>query len=307
MHIIPEFKNKTIASIMVNIVLLAVFVLASKFIWTNVKKHEGFTQNEPFVLKTGANVYDDFYAEAYDDIFLPDDYAKATIKAILNVTGASEKSKFLDVGSGTGSIMKVLGSRCVGIEKSKPMVQKCKSKCGADAKVVEDDVLDPLAFSRYQFSHVLCLDKTIYEIKDLSNGSARDVPLHKFFNNCRMWLQNGGYLIVQLVNPQKFNAIVPASMPAFVSNPQKYVSQRITKSEVDFGDHVYSAKYNNNAFVETFTDKASGKVRQNERVLEMQDEASIIKQAQMCGFSLHGQINMEPVNGDEHQSLYIFI
>lgn len=297
MHIIPEFKNKTIASIMVNIVLLAVFVLASKLIWTNVKKHEGFTQNEPFILKTGANVYDDFYAEAYDDIFLPDDYAKATVKAILNVTGASEKSKFLDVGSGTGSIMKVLGSRCTGIEKSKPMVQMCKSKCGTDAKVVEDDVLDPLAFSRYQFSHILCLDKTIYEIEDK----------HKFFNNCRMWLQNGGYLIVQLVNPQKFNAIVPAGMPAFVSNPQKYVSQRITKSEVDFGDHVYSAKYNNNAFVETFTDIASGKVRQNERVLEMQDEASIVKQAQMCGFSLQGHINMEPVNGDEHQSLYIFI
>jgi SAM-dependent methyltransferase len=303
MHIIPEFKNKTIASIMVNLVLLAVFVLASKLIWTSVKKHEGFTQNEPFILKTGANVYDDFYAEAYDDIFLPDDYAKATVKAILNATGASDKSKFLDVGSGTGSIMKVLGSRCTGIEKSKPMVQKCKSKCGTDAKVVEDDVLDPLAFSRYQFSHILCLDKTIYELEaNMPNGST-----HKFFSNCRMWLQNGGYLIVQLVNPQKFNAIVPASMPAFISNPQKYVSRRITKSEVDFGDHVYSAKYNNNAFVETFTDKASGKVRQNERALEMQDEASIVKQAQMCGFSLHGQINMEPVNGDEHQSLYIFI
>ena len=302
MHIIPEFKNKTIASIMLNLVLLAVFVHVSKLIWTSVKKHEGFTQNEPFILKTGANVYDEFYAEAYDDIFLPDDYAKATVKAILNATGASEKSKFLDVGSGTGSIIKVLGSRCTGIEKSKPMIQKCKSKCGTDAKVVEDDVLDPLAFSRYQFSHILCLDKTIYELEDKPNGS-----VHKFFSNCRMWLQNGGYLIVQLVNPQKFNAIVPASMPAFISNPQKYVSQRITKSEVDFGDHVYSAKYNNNAFVETFTDKASGKVRQNERVLEMQDEASIIKQAQMCGFSLHGQINMEPVNGDEHQSLYIFV
>jgi SAM-dependent methyltransferase len=297
MNIIPEFKNKTIATILLNLVCLAVFFLASKLIWTSIKKHEGFTQNEPFILKTGADVYDDFYAEAYDDIFLPDDYAKATIKAILNATGASASSKFLDVGSGTGSVMKVLGSRCTGIEKSKPMVQKCKSKCGADAKVVEDNVLDPLAFSRYQFSHILCLDKTIYEIDDMP----------KFFSNCRMWLQNGGYLIVQLVNPQKFNTIVPAGMPAFISNPQKYVSQRITKSEVDFGDHVYSAKYNNNTFVETFTDNASGKVRQNERALELQDEASIVKQAQMCGFSLHGQINMEPVNGDEYQSLYIFV
>ena len=297
MNIIPEFKNKTMASIMVNIVLLAVFVLASKYIWNTVKKHEGFTQNEPFILKSGADAYDDFYAEAYDDIFLPDDNAKATVKAILNATGASNNSKFLDVGSGTGSILKVLGNRCIGIDKSQSMVSKCKAKCGSDAKVINDDVLDPLAFSRYQFSHILCLNKTIYELTDI----------HKFFSNCRNWLQNGGYLIVHLVNPAKFNTVVPAGMPVFISNPQKYVNQQITRSEVDFGDHIYQAKYNGQQFTETFTDKASGKVRQNEHVLDFQDESSIMKLAQMCGFSMHGQINMEPINGDEHQSLYIFV
>ncbi len=297
MNIIPEFKNKTMASIMVNIVLLAVFVLASKFIWNTVKIHEGFTQNEPFILKSGADAYDEFYAEAYDDIYLPDDYAKATVKAILNATGASDNSKFLDVGSGTGSILKVMGNRCIGIEKSQSMVNKCKAKCGSDAKVINDDVLDPLAFSRYQFSHILCLNKTIYELSDI----------HKFFTNCRNWLQNGGYLIVHLVNPAKFNTVVPAGMPVFISNPQKYINQRITRSEVDFGDHIYQAKYDGQQFTETFTDKASGKVRQNEHVLDLQDEASIIKLAQMCGFSMHGQINMEPINGDEHQSLYIFV
>jgi SAM-dependent methyltransferase len=297
MNIIPEFKNKTIASMMVNLFFLAVFVLVSKSIWNTVKRHEGFTQNEPFILKTGSNIYDDFYAEAYDDIFLPDDYAKSTINAILKATGASEKSKFLDVGSGTGATMKLLGDRCTGIEKSKPMVNKCKAKCGSGAKVVNDDVLDPLSFSRYQFSHILCLNKTIYELDDK----------HKFFSNCRNWLQNGGYLIVHLVDPAKFNAIVPAGMPAFVANPQKYVDQRILRSEVDYGDHIYSSKYSGNLFTETFTDKASGKVRQNEHSLGFQDEQEIIKLAQMCGFSLHGKINMEPINGDEHQSLYIFV
>lgn len=295
MNIIPEFKNKAMASVMVNLVILAVFVLASKFIWKSINKHEGFTQNEPFILKSGADAYDDFYAEAYDDIFLPDDKSNAMVKAILNATGASKKSKFLDVGSGTGSIVKVLGGRCVGIEKSQSMVKKCKAKCGSEAKVINDDVLDPLAFSRYQFSHILCLNKTIYELSDI----------HKFFSNCRIWLQNGGYLVVHLVNPAKFNAIVPAGMPAFISNPQKYVNQQITRSEVDFGDHIYQAKYDGKQFTETFTDKATGKVRQNEHVLDLQNEADIIKLAQMCGFSLYGQINMEPINGDEHQSLYI--
>ena len=297
MLIIPEFKNKTIVTIMVNLVILAVFLLAFKHIWNKVKRTEGFTQNEPFILKTGPDIYDDFYAETYDDIFLPDDYAKATVNAIVKATGASEKSKFLDVGSGTGSIIKILGKRCIGIEKSKPMINKCKAKCGPETKVVNEDVLDPLSFSRYQFSHILCLNKTIYELSDK----------HKFFSNCRNWLQNGGYLIVHMVNPAKFNTIVPAGMPAFIANPQKYVNQRITRSEVDFGDHIYSSKYSGQLFTETFTDKASGKVRQNEQTLEFQDEADIIKLAQMCGFSLHGKINMEPINGDEHQSLYIFL
>lgn len=62
MNIIPEFKNKTFASLLVNLVCLAVFLLVSKLIYTSVKKVEGFTQNEPFILKTGADVYDDFYA-----------------------------------------------------------------------------------------------------------------------------------------------------------------------------------------------------------------------------------------------------
>lgn len=302
------------ASIMLNLVFLAVFMLASKYIWTSINRAEGFTQNEQFILKTGADVYDDFYAETYDDIFLPDDYAKSTVSAILNATGATEKSRFLDVGSGTGSIVKVLGKRCVGIDKSEAMVKKCNAKCGDTKASIKEDVLDPLAFSRYQFSHILCLDKTIYEIGAKGSNS----QIHKFFSNCRMWLQNGGYLIVQLVDPQKFNTIVPAGMPAFIANPQKYVDNRITKSEVDFGGHVYTAKYSLaeasretqfplNNFTETFVDKASGKVRQNERQLELQDEASIVKNAQLCGFSLHGKINMEPVNGDEHQSLYIFV
>lgn len=298
MNIIPEFKNKTITSILINLVYLAVFVLVSKLIYTSVYVAEGFTQNEPFILKTGTDVYDDFYAETYDDIFMPDHYAKRTLKTILEATGADDKSRFLDVGSGTGATVKALGNKCIGIDKSPAMVSKCKSKCGDNVKIVNDDVLDPLNFSRYQFSHILCLDKTIYELGDI----------HKFFTNCRMWLQNGGYLVVHLVNPQKFNTVVPAGIPMFIDNPQKYSNQRITKSEVDFGDHTYSAKYSNtNTFTETFTDKATGKVRQNERVLQLQDEESILKMARMCGFSVHGKINMEPINGDEHQSLYIFV
>ena len=59
--------------------------------------------------------------------------------------------------------------------------------------------------------------------------------------------------------------------------------------------------------METFTDAATQKIRQNERRLFMESEDVILKTAINNGFSLHGKINLEPVNSDEHQSLYLLI
>ncbi len=297
--IIPEFKNKGLLHILINLFILAVFVLIFKYFSDNVISKEGFVQLEKFLLKKDWNSYDEFYADVYDKIHLPD--SKKELAEILKITGANKNSAFLDVGSGTGCTLLALadsGAKCIGIDKSEAMVTVAKEKCGPLVK--HGDVTEPIQFTRNQFTHILCLNQTIYEIEDK----------HAFFTNCRYWLRNGGALVLHLVDKNRFNTVV--GRPFLLDNPQKYVKERITKSETDFGNFTYFAKYDIrqkgvSTFVETFTDATTKNVRQNERTLFMDTEDAVLKVAQQCGFSQHGKINMASINDDEFQNIYVLI
>jgi ubiquinone/menaquinone biosynthesis C-methylase UbiE len=296
---IPEFKNKALLRILVNLFILAVLLLVFKYFSDNVILKEGFVQQEKFVLKRDGQSYDDFYAQVYDKIHLSK--PEKELAEIFKITGADDNSAFLDVGTGTGCTLSALsesGAKCIGIDKSEAMVTVAKEKCGSS--VIKGDVTEPIHFSRNQFTHILCLNQTIYEIEDK----------HAFFTNCRYWLRNGGALILHLVDKNRFNTVV--GRPFFLDNPQKYVKDRITKTETDFGDFTYFAKYDirqkgTSTFVEKFTDAVTKNVRQNERTLFMDSEEAVLKVAQQCGFSQHGKINMAPINDDEFQNIYVLV
>ena len=279
------------------LILVVLAILAVIMTLFRKKMTEGFTQTERFVLKSDGESYDDFYAKVYDRIHLPADRVKPELEQILKLTGADDNSVFLDVGSGTGETLRHLtesGAQCVGIEKSAAMMAQSKEKTDAPVKLA--DVLEPMAFERAAFTHILCLYQTIYEI---ANKPA-------FFTNCRYWLRGGGYLVIHLVEKDRFNTVVPVGTPLLIDNPQKYASQRIVRTEVDFGNYEYVAKYDIcdkcSTFVETFTDGLSRNVRQNERKLFMESEQDILAMAKKCGFSPVGKIVME---NDEHQAFYI--
>lgn len=298
---IPEFKNKALLNILVNLFILAVGILLFRLFTDNVISKEGFVQKEKFVLKKDGQTYDDFYAQIYDKIHSPNPTKE--LAEILKITGADNNSAFLDVGSGTGCTLNALaesGAKCIGIDKSDAMVAIAKEKCGSAVYVKKGDVTEPIQFVRNQFTHILCLNQTIYEIEDK----------HAFFTNCRYWLRNGGVLVLHLVDKNRFNTVI--GKPFLIDNPQKYVKERITKSETDFGDFTYFAKYDirqkgASTFVETFTDAVTKNVRQNERTLFMDSEDDVLKIANQCGFSQHGKINMAPINDDEHQNIYVFV
>jgi SAM-dependent methyltransferase len=321
MPFLPDFENKTLFMVLFTLAFVVALIYLYKILSKDINPYkEGFVQMQKFILKRDADAYDEFYAHIYDKIHLPEDRCKNELKLILEATSADETSVFLDVGSGTGETLKTLndvGARCFGIDKSEAMVKTAKRKClsGADpsesganseadgeVSIKNADVLDAMNYDRQTFSHILCLYHTIYEIENKA----------KFFQNCRYWLKNGGVLVVHLVNKQKFNTVVPAAHPDMIDNPQKYVSDRITKSSINFIDFSYDSKYDIqdgpvSIIMETFTDTATHKIRQNERRLFMESEDAILKTALNNGFSLHGKINLETVNNDEHQSLYLLI
>ena len=56
-------------------------------------------------------------------------------------------------------------------------------------------------------------------------------------------MKPGGYLILHLVDREKFDPIVPGGRPPLLKNPQKYASSRISDTVIDFVDFKYRGKY----------------------------------------------------------------
>jgi SAM-dependent methyltransferase len=210
-----------------------------------------------------------------------------------------EYSCFLDIGSGTGSLVNELnksGYRAYGIEKSFDMIDYSQ-KMYPEIQVENGDALETLLFDKGTFTHVICNYFTIYQFKDKL----------QFFRNCYQWITPGGYLILHLVDPNLFDTIIPAGKPLNIDSPQKYTHQRILETYIEFDNFNYKSKYDpkNFSILETFTENTTGQVRQNEQHLRIESKEMILGIANIIGFILHGQMNYETINGDPYQYLVI--
>lgn len=268
------------------------------------KYHEGFTQNSPYLFKCGDEANDNFYAEIYNKLMKPDKICSYQIDKIIEMTRPSkESSTFLDIASGTGTIAGKLteqGYHVYSIDQSKAMNQyvekkypKVHTKCGK--------VEDSIHYDKGSFSHVISNGLALYLFQDKQT----------FFRNCYFWLKSGGYLILHMVDPSEFNAIVPGGRLPFIENPQDYMKDRITNTQINFIDFKYKGGYdftnpNKVIFKETFTDGMSKNVREQETFYYMESFDVIMKMASQNGFIPHGQVNLSSCSGDKHQYLVIF-
>ena len=128
---------------------------------------EGFQQNERFVLKTDAETYDGFYSDIYDELMVPEPRAKYESDLILRTLQPEPRfARMLDVGCGTGAFLHELQSRgfdARGIDVSNPMRERAIAKY-PDVVINNHSVLDPMAYDRAAFTHVFCMEFTLYEL-----------------------------------------------------------------------------------------------------------------------------------------------
>jgi SAM-dependent methyltransferase len=304
-----------------NIYLIILYILSVTFILILLKKYileknpnykeETFIQEPPFIIKRNENLYDEFFAKIYDTVFHPDSYEYYDEHNIFMLTQPEpSQSVILDIGSGTGNFAYSLTQKgftninCLdkSIEMSKVCIQKYP-----DINVICQDAMDSMIFDKSTYTHIFCIDMTIYEIKDRI----------RFFRNCYFWLKSNSYLILHLVNRNSFDTICPVAKPVLLKNanehslqksPQIYTSTRITETNVDFGKFKYKSSYDFSKkdiviFTETFIDSYSLKVRKNEKELYMSHNMEdILYDAQYCGFLVVGQITMTK---DPNQFLFI--
>ena len=296
-------KSSLWCKILLLMSLLLLLVLVFKGLKNN-RTVEGFEQQDQFLFKTGPEIFDDFYSDIYDYLVynnLKDDYE---VGFIINKSSPSSQSKILDIGCGTGHHVASLGSKgldVLGIDISPSMIKTAK-KNFPDYKFEVADASNGSTFNPDSFTHILCMYFTIYYFKDKT----------QFFNNCFKWLMPGGYLIVHLVDRERFDPILPPGNPLLYVSPQRYAKKRITTTKVKFTDFSYSADFqldekNDKAlFVEKFKDDNTGKVRKNEHELYMPDIQQIVDEAQACGFIVEGKADLLECQY-EYQYLYVFV
>lgn len=287
------------------------FLICMSLIFNYGKQQvEGFEEPKSNEFKTNyevPDIYDDFYANVYDELVFNKNKNDYEIGKWITHTKPTEQSVVLDIGSGTGhhvSSLKAHGYNAIGIDISPSMVKKAKETY-PDLKFQVSDVTNPSIFQAESFTHITCFYFTLYYIQNK----------RAFFDNCMRWLTPGGFLAVHIVNRDKFDPILPAGNPFSIVSPQKYAKKRITNTTVKFDEFEYKSNFDMKEMIssdtepiaimkETFKNNKNGNVRQNEHKLYMITQAEILDIAKAAGFIIDSKIDMVDC---QYDSQYVYI
>jgi SAM-dependent methyltransferase len=283
---------------------------------------EGFEQRDKYKIYENDTIYDEFYADIYDELFIQPNKIEAEVDEIIHITGAlngseNDKKEFkvCDLGCGRGHHVDQLKHKgvasVIGCDKSAAMLKNARDLYPS-SKFIEGDFMKPMLFSEEEFNVLTCFYFTVYYVKNK----------RAFFKNCYQWLKPEGYLILHLVDRNHFDPIVPGGKPLFIVSPQTYAKERITTSAVKFRSFQYNSDFtappptksrgkapstrekNVGRFVEKITDDTTGKVRENIHTYYMPTNREMLEIAKEVGFTVTGQVDLVHVL-NEYQYLYI--
>ena len=281
------------------IIFLMISLLLYKLLLQNQK--ENFENTKEFIVKNSENMYDDFYVGIYEQLFFKSFSNSFEVGNIINHTNPSSESIILQIGSKTGNTIEQLRKKnlpAIGTDIHNEFVN-ISSKNFPKCSFQQANPLNKISFRDNSFTHILCLDLTLYTIQNKS----------MFIKNCFEWLMPGGFFVCNLVDKNKFDTMVPASNPLFLVNPQSYSKERITKSSVVFDDFTYKSdfnKINKNVFEFEELFIYPHHIRKQSETYYMPNKESIIGTAKEQGFIVYAQIDLTK-GQKENQYIYIFL
>jgi len=298
------------------LLLLLIFVWIFSIWWkrrygwkSKILPSEGFSQDRSYVLNQ-SSVYDEFYVEIYDSLMLPGEMSSYTWNAFKKAVQPYSNAKFLDVGSGTGSMVHTVatsGYPCIGVDTSEAMIRHSSEKYPT-LEFLRASVMDPMLFERDAFFGVFCLGMTVYEWTDSQK--------YQFFKNSYFWIRPGGYLLLHLVDVEHFSAVVPSYSDGSHSSKRVLDSEMVFKgfsyrNSIDMPDDTSNVGLDLDSCAcsvrrETFVDLATGNVRDNELNLYFLPEKELLRLAERSGFIMAGKWNLgSSVYKDKYQYLYL--
>ena len=268
-------------------------------------QNRGSSRTGNVIVKSGDDMKDAFYAAVHDQLFNQKVNNAYEVGAIINkYPDISNQTVALDVGAGTGAYMDAFVQHGItditGIESSADMVAQAK-KTHPGLNIVQGDPTVVSAFKPDSFTLVSMLNFEVYYITNTE----------QLFSNIYAWLKPGGYFVLHLVDPRRFNA---ASMlggdASTTSRTTTTPTQKGAQSVAKFSDFEYASEvqiFPNDfvQFMEVFTDDKTGRVRKNVRDFRMPSPQTFIELAAGAGFNMLGQIDLVKAQ-KEDQFFYLF-
>jgi len=291
------------------LVLLAVIMYAVS-LWSSAI--EGFESGESIMLQEPEKYYDAMYAGIYNALWHSHqklEYERVSMREISLVDKAKTDIKILDLCCGTAPHacwFKELGVDYAGVDISIPMIDQARKDC-PNTKFQKGDVTSAALFPPKSCSHTLLLGFSAYMFPNIKVVS----------DNAYMWTQPGGYFIVHLVEPDRFDPKLDLASPFAAFSLQKYSYERQTKSEIFFDDFKYTGNFikkkneQDAAYDEVFsyykteTSPNHIKYREQKQNWTMPDLDSMIATIKTSGFRMQEKVHLVSA-GQEYQYLVYF-
>lgn len=263
------------------------------------------------ILEDPVDIYDDYYAKIYDQLFNTPErmsFEKNAIEEYALNAWSKDDIKILDVCCGTSPHSEWIckkGYDIVGIDTSEAMLQKARQRC-TSARFYRGDITRAETFAPKSFSHALLLYFSAYQFQN-----------HKLvFDHLYSWIKPGGIMVVHLVDPEKFDPILDAASPFAMFSLQRYSKERIIESTVSFDQFKYKSRFlkdkkkDEAVFEEvlTFDDPSKNngmKYREHRHRLFMPSIDEMLEIVKSSGFTRHEMIDMTPA-GYEYQYILLF-
>lgn len=269
------------------------------------------TGEKTITFEDPSDIYDDFYAKIYDQLFSTPErisFEKTMIEANALAAWPIAETKILDACCGTSPHSEWLCKTevdIVGVDISEAMLTRARQKCSR-ARFYRGDVSRTETFPPKTFSHAMLLYFSIYQFQNPK----------LVFDNLYTWMKPGGVLVVHLVNPDKFDPILDAASPFVAFSLQKYSKERVMDSEISFDQFNYKSRFIKDKEKEgatfeeivTYQDPSKNegnKYRENKHRMFMPSLDAMMDIIASSGFSRHEMVDMVTA-GFEYQYLMFF-
>jgi SAM-dependent methyltransferase len=205
------------------------------YLGTYFSTPEGFRNENVMSTDDPTQFYDEYYVHRIDMAYYPQNKnicrcAKLYKDAFHEVL-PKEQTKILLVGSQTGRFLDALcgTSPSVTAVTNVKVLQKKSQHNAPNSNVVFGDVLEnPKLFPKNTFTHVIFEEREYYTY----TPEQRKLVLE----HCKEWLRPEGILAIRMIDPEKFDPMIPTAVPLSGINIQNYLSERKMDSQVRFTD-----------------------------------------------------------------------